>query len=127
MKNREQQRANFALENVRPLQSSEGEKEFVSYAKALPAMIHQNGLGQAMAFCYSKGKANNKPPAHAYMALYQLMQSWLCRAPQPFAGQDELMTAITTCHLQQYQIAQIEAQQFLIWVKKFAVAELAHD
>ena len=69
----QQQRAKFALERVQALQKSLKPKEqveFISYASSLPAMIHMNGLGQAMAFCKLKSSERR-----SYGELYTLFAS----------------------------------------------------
>ena len=61
----QQQRAKYALNEVNrlsqllatePAKQKKFQSEFIAYASGLPAMIHMNGLGQAMAFCNTKGK-----------------------------------------------------------------------
>jgi CRISPR-associated protein Cmr5 len=120
----QQQRAQFALNYVQRLSKSlnaDEKKEFISYASGLPAMIHMNGLGQAMAFCKSKVKAN------AYQTLYQLVSDWLCDLGQPYHGKNNVLNGITSCDRAQYQLAQAEALVLMSWVKKFAKAFLAED
>lgn len=132
----QQQRAAFALERVKHLTQTlknDEPKEFVSYASGLPAMIHMNGLGQAMAFCKVKGK--RKDPAkrsdasgvEAYKALYELVSDWLCKEGQPYAGREHVLDGITQADMAHYQLAQAEALVLMSWVKKFAKAFLAED
>ena len=119
----QQQRAKFALERITALKdqlADKEKKEFVSYSSSLPAMIHMNGLGQAMAFCKVKGCERK-----SYTALYQLVSDWMCETGQPYSGQDTILDGITTCDMGQYQLAQSEALVLMSWVKKFAKAFLA--
>jgi CRISPR-associated protein Cmr5 len=121
----QQQRAAFALQRVKDLRrllKPDHQKEFISYASSLPAMIHMNGLGQAMAFCKVKGK--DRP---SYQQLYQLVSDWLCRQGQPYAGKSEVLDGITQLDMAHYQLAQAEALVLMSWVKKFAKAFLAED
>jgi len=121
----EQQRAKFALECIQALKNELDDKqqtEFISYASSLPAMIHMNGLGQAMAFCKLKGKERD-----SYKALYQLVSDWLCQSGQPYANKTELLTGITQCDRHRYQLAQAEALALMSWVKKFAKAFLKDE
>ncbi len=118
----EQQRAVYALERVNhhladAAFTMDDRKEFNSYAQALPAMIHTNGLGQAMAFYRSK-KGNHEH-------IYQLLSGWLCRDNQPYAGQIDLLTAITLGDMHHYRMAQVEAQALLGWLKRFTKAFMA--
>ncbi|MGR8932073.1 MAG: type III-B CRISPR module-associated protein Cmr5 [Gammaproteobacteria bacterium] len=119
----EQRRAALALQGVKSLPQKldkEGLKEFRSYASGLPAMIHMNGLGQALAFCRLKG-AERK----SYMMLYQMLSDWLCAKNNPYAGKQDALDGIVESDMAHYQLAQAEALQFLSWVKKFAKAFLA--
>ncbi len=123
----QQQRAKFALERVESLSldkvlNLEGQKEFISYASGLPAMIHMNGLGQAMAFCKLKSKDRD-----SYNQLYLLVSDWLCKPGQPYDTKSNVLKGITECDRAQYQLAQAEALVLMSWVKKFAKAFLAGD
>ena len=129
----QQQRAKYALDKITALKTlypnpeekekqKAFEKEFVSYASGLPAMIHTNGLGQAMAFCKLKGKDRT-----AYKKLYELISTWLCQSPQVYAGCNDILNGITTKNMQSYQLAQAETLVLMSWVKKFAKAFLAEE
>ncbi len=120
----QQARAKFALERIQALPGKLEHKqqvEFISYANGLPAMIHMNGLGQAMAFCKLKSERES------YEQLYQLVSDWLCETGQPYQEQTDVLTGITQCDRQHYQLAQAEALVFMSWVKKFAKAFLAEE
>lgn len=120
----QQQRAKFALERVKALPQvlkvEKDQTEFISYASGLPAMIHMNGLGQAMAFCKVKGKDRE-----SYKQLYKLVSDWLCQTNQPYAGKADALDGITQSDMAHYQLAQAEALVLMSWVKKFAKAFLA--
>lgn len=129
----QQQRAKYAMNEVLKLKNlkPDEQKEFISYTSNLPAMIHTNGLGQAMAFCKVKGKDRI-----SYKRLYELVSNWLCEKPsiytgspntQIYAGCSEILTGITTKGMQDYQLAQAEALVLMSWVKKFAKAFLAEE
>jgi len=120
----EQQRAKYALERVKALATTLDNKqqgELISYASGLPAMIHRNGLGQAMAFCKLKGKERK-----SYQALYQLVSDWLAQTGQPYSGLD-ILDGITQKDVYHYQLAQVEALALMSWVKKFAKAFLKDE
>ena len=129
----QQQRAKFALERIQHLSDLLGfdeQKEFISYASGLPAMIHMNGLGQAMAFYKQKNKDKDKDKDKNYSShaqLYQLVSDWLCQSGQPYQGQLHVLEGITQCDMARYQLAQAEALVLMSWVKKFAKAFLAED
>ena len=119
----DQRRAKHALDCIKKRQK-DGTKqsEYLSYVKALPATILQNGLGQAMATLRAKGGDENDP----HRRLYEDVQSWLCGGDQesPFPKQTDLLEEITSNGQQDYLKAQAEAQAYLIWLKKFAAAFL---
>ena len=120
----QQQRAKFALEKVQEsITIGVKHKEFKSYASSLPAMIHMNGLGQAAAFFKSKDK--NKYPE--YEIIYNLLSEWLTQKGQPYYQSENLLHGITNKDMQSYQLAQIEAQALMDWVKKFAKAFMGDD
>lgn len=120
----QQQRAKHALDGVRmfdkrPNISKTQRSEYKSYAAALPAMIHINGLGQAAAFYKSKGGTHKE--------LYNLLSSWLTQENQPYAGKTDLLDGVINCDMHRYRLAQAEAQALMDWVKKFAKAYLSED
>ena len=122
----EQERAAFALERIKELAKDwqtdlKKQKEFNSYASAMPFMIHANGLGQTAAFYRRKGTV------HTYYKLYALLGDWLNKDGRPFAGKGDLLDAITQSDQDAYLAAQIEALLFLDWVKKLASAFLARE
>lgn len=122
----QQRRAVFALTRIRALavewqEEPKKQKEFNSYASAMPFMIHANGLGQTAAFYRRKGTD------HTYYRLYQLLGDWLGQPGQPFAGQPDLLDGVTRSDLDAYLAAQAEALLFLDWVKKLASAFLARE
>ncbi len=121
----QQQRAKFSLERIESLRAKlkpNEQIEFISYASGLPAMIHMNGLGQAMAFCKLKSKERD-----SYGQLYQLVSDWLCQIDQPYDGQADVLAGITQCDMMHYQLAQAEALVLMSWVKKFAKAFLDQE
>jgi CRISPR-associated protein Cmr5 len=122
----EQQRAHFALEHIQALAAewrgqTKTQKEFNSYASAMPFMIRANGLGQTAAFYRRKGTG------HVYYRLYALLGDWLAQPERPFADRSDLLEAITHSDQETYLAAQIEALLFLNWVKTLASAFLARE
>ncbi len=121
----EQRRAAFALKQVQDAKRrGVNAGEFRSYAKALPAMIHMNGLGQASAFCRAKGQTSS---GKTYGELYQVLSRWLTSNGQPLAGNDDLLEGITLKDMYRYRVAQAEALALMEWVRKFAVAFMPED
>jgi CRISPR-associated protein Cmr5 len=120
----EQKRAAFALVEINAFLEThagkkESQKEFRSYASALPAMIHMNGLGQAAAFCRAKGETYGK--------LYDILSRWMIKAGQPFAGDSDLLAGVVARDMYTYRVAQAEALALMEWVKKFALAFMVEE
>jgi CRISPR-associated protein Cmr5 len=125
VKNQQQERAKQALQEIQAaLETIKNDKKLdsgnlKSYANAFPAMIQMNGIGQAAAYYYMKGKEHR--------ILYELLSQWLIAAGKPYANCKNLLEGITDCNMHTYRIAQAEALVFLDWVKKFANAYCAED
>jgi CRISPR-associated protein Cmr5 len=116
----QQQRANYALEQVNEaIKRGVNQKEYKSYASGLPAMIHMNGLGQAVAFYRSKKDTHQE--------LYDLLSGWLTKQGQPYQDYNDLLLGITHSDRYTYQNAQAEAQALMDWVKKFANAFMGEE
>lgn len=132
----QQQRAKYALDFVTALTeqhkfNKEQQKNFISYASSLPAMIHTNGLGQAMAFHKAKGSdkgfAETEDKKRSYNALYKIVSDWLCQKPQIYQNHKNVLEGVARENMQSYQLAQVEALALMSWVKKFAKAFLSED
>ena len=119
----DQRRAKHALKCIKEREKDAKQSDYLSYVKALPATILQNGLGQAMATLLAASKGKEKD---AHYCLYEDVQSWLCDSSEDeiFPNQRDLLEAITQNDQQHYLKAQAEAQAYLIWLKKFAAAFL---
>lgn len=118
----DQQRAKFALKAIEDYMDTSCQAELRRYIIQIPALIHMNGLGQALAFYRSKGKDST------HEMIYQLLGSWLSSKESQgrvFEGTEtDLLKAITTADMFQYMAAQNEALALLEWLKKFATALL---
>lgn len=141
MQTMQQQRAKYALKAVQNAAEDQSiHSEYKSYASNLPAMIHMNGLGQAIAFFKAKS-APEKPPQQrnakekAYFSLYEMLSDWLCSKGnlitpmplQPYYRHNDVLNGITTEDMHTYRLAQAEAQMLMDWVKKFAKAFMTGD
>ena len=124
--NLDQRRAAHALAKVRKQRKHPRQSDYLSYAKALPASILQNGLGQAMATLLAAAKSNDDDP---HFLLYRDLEDWLCGDDKdaPYRGARGLLEAITTKDQRHYLCAQAEAQGYLNWLKKIAAAHLEAD
>jgi CRISPR-associated protein Cmr5 len=119
----DQRRAKHALERIKRQRANAKQSEYLSYAKALPASIQQNGLGQALATLLAAAKNNHHDP---HYLLFADIQDWLCGDDDdaPYRNARDLLAAITCNDQQHYLHAHDEAQGYLNWLKKFSAAYL---
>lgn len=117
MQTMQQLRAKYALDKVNAVynnsNSNSNKEEFERYCIGFPSMIHQNGLGAAAAFYYSKEGTHRQ--------VYDILSGWLKQNDQPYSGKN-LLDGITQGSMEQYRLAQAEAQALMYWVKTFAKA-----
>ncbi|MBL3529334.1 MAG: type III-B CRISPR module-associated protein Cmr5 [gamma proteobacterium endosymbiont of Lamellibrachia anaximandri] len=111
----QQQRAKYAMSAINQAKKDGvNQGEFKSYASALPAMIHMNGLGQAAAFFRMKRGTHE--------TLYRILSEWLCADGRVYGRGKDLLEEIANSDMHAYRLAQAEAQALMDWVKKFAKA-----
>lgn len=115
----EQQRAVYALTIIKR-QNSE---EYGRHVKKLPAMILNNGLGQALAFLLADDEGNHNKASYR---LYSDLNAWLCKKEHPRCIYENgiLIDSLMNGDRSQYMQAQEEALKLLVWLKKFADAYL---
>ncbi len=124
----EQRRASKAWECVRDAKATNFGKEYGQLCRKAPADIQINGLGQTLAFWRAKGSENGQPKEkgnNAYWRLYTHLSQWVL-AELRIRSQQALMDWITDqgTGVDDYRRATSEALAFLIWMKRFAEAEL---
>lgn len=119
----EQKRAAYALEQVNAFcrKDKPRQVELRRHVNGLPAMIHMNGLGQALAFYRMKGGAHEE--------IYKVLSAWLCQKEGRVfrEASADVLEAITRSDMHHYMAAQGEALALLEWLKKFALAFLQKD
>lgn len=127
IQSREQLRAKHALKHIEGIKGKYEDSKIKSAISGLPAMIHMNGLGHAFAFFLSDPK--NFPERKEIVD--EIVFDWLKKESGVFSALNQqnltALNAITQADLQTYQIAQQEAQAYLLWLKKFARALLVED
>lgn len=135
----EQKRAAFAWNCISRV-GDEQRKEYSSLAKSAPADIQINGLGQILAFWRAKGYEKGKPKGNAHSLIYTHVSEWLGdkerfnidkRFVEENAGGVKrkvekwvLNWLSDTASTDDYRRATTEAIAFLVWLKRFAEAEL---
>jgi len=127
----EQKRARRAMAYVNEVQKrpQDIQNEYSSLARSAPADIQTNGLGQTLAFWRSKGWEKGQPKNNGHHLLYQHLSAWVCEQ----MGWDEkamsegLLGWLVEKSTDDYRRATAEAQAFLVWLKRFAEAELGEE
>jgi CRISPR-associated protein Cmr5 len=114
-----QERSLFALEELKKIGKVE---KFDKLASSLPAMILQNGFGQALAFLLAKGSTEKN--VHHRQA-FEIVALWLKkRGIITKAERDEVMQDISRLPQGDYLRAQEETLAVLEWLKRYANAGL---
>ncbi|MEI7450779.1 MAG: type III-B CRISPR module-associated protein Cmr5 [Desulfomonile sp.] len=114
-----QERSLFALEELKKIGKVE---KFDKLVSSLPAMILQNGFGQALAFLLAKGSTEKN--AHHRQA-FDIVALWLKkRGIITKAARDEVMQEISSLPQGDYLRAQEETLAILEWLKRYANAGL---
>lgn len=111
----EQKRAERAWKAVKEVR--EKQKEYLALARSAPADIQTNGLAQTLAFWRAKGESHHQ-------ALYGHVSTWVME--QLGHSEQDLLDWITNANTSsdRYRQATVEALAFLVWIKRFAEAEL---
>ncbi|WP_321338128.1 type III-B CRISPR module-associated protein Cmr5 [uncultured Cohaesibacter sp.] len=138
-----QKRAKHALAQILALVELEEQKKgnkpnahgcgnYLAFVKSLPATIILSGLGQAMAM-EKAGSSKDGDVGLGHEYLYAHMNDWLCGNGNGswqhscYKDKTDILDAITSGDERDYVKAQIEAIEYLEWLKKFAVAHLIND
>ena len=127
----DRERADDALQRIRVLepQGVDTYGNYVSFVKALPAVILQTGLGQALATeLAASGTGNATQMGHYH--LFHDVNRWLGRNAEtaPYRNgyneQTGILQPLMSGDEKKYIQAQHEALAYVAWLKKFAVALL---
>jgi CRISPR-associated protein Cmr5 len=116
----EQKRAKGAWQNIAQVKGESYQKEYGSLVRRAPADIQINGLGQTLAFWRAKGK-------HEHNTLYKHVSDWVMTRLGKQHQQGLLAWITLEATTDQYRQATAEAMAFLLWLKRFAEAELRGD
>lgn len=113
----EQERAKAAWMNIAQVKGESYRKEYLSLVRSAPADIQISGLGQTLAFWRSKGKNEHE-------TLYEHVSEWVMKQLGKQNQQKLLAWISLEATSDQYRQATAEAMSFLLWLKRFAEAEL---
>ena len=117
----EQQRAAFALKRVDEVKNGPEKGKFKTQLVKLPARLHNNGLGQTIAFYLSAGK--DKPET----TLCGWIETWL-HEQKIYDPKVRLISGITGQGMnadeaeETYRRASAEVRALAVWLKRFAEA-----
>ncbi|MCX8063409.1 MAG: type III-B CRISPR module-associated protein Cmr5, partial [Anaerolineales bacterium] len=120
----EQNRAQFAWDKITAVKNRNKDfaQKYGQLARSAAAEVQANGLAQTLAFWKAKGKGN---PQDEHQVIYQDVSAWVSKQMK-ISGAKGLLEWIvdqgTTTN--QYRQATAEAMAFLLWLKRFAEAEL---
>ena len=103
-------------------------KEYGSLARSAPADIQSNGLGQTLAFWRAKGYDHGKPKDNnPHAVLFGHVADWLRKQKILPVDKDPVEWISTEARTDEYRRASAETIAFLIWLKRFAEAELPRE
>lgn len=129
----EQQRAARAWVDVSKVKGQDFKGKYGGLVRKLPAHVTGNGLGQALAFLRAKSavKPGKQPSAEnlAHGTAYRHLSSWVMSQLDP-EGQKSgksLLEWLLEQNSDVYRRATTEALAFLVWLKRFAEAELPEE
>ena len=115
----EQERAKAAWERVSAVKGQPYAGKYGQLARSAAADIQANGLGQTLAFWSAKGEDHHR-------ALLSHVSQWV-QGQIGLSDGDLLQWIINTADTDGYRRATAEAIAFLIWLKRFAEAELPKE
>jgi CRISPR type III-B/RAMP module-associated protein Cmr5 len=125
----EQKRAAFALEKIDSVKKTERAGKYKTQLLKLPARLHNNGLGQTVAFYLTAG------PEKPEWIICDWLQGWLSRTtgegPAIYPPGVELIRCVSGQGLHEkldaellYRRASDETRAVSVWFKRFAEAFL---
>lgn len=122
----EQARANYAWQKVIEIKGKNFAKEYGQLARSAPADVQTNGLGQTLAFWRAKGFKGGNVQQNEHAQLLDDVSTW---AMTRFNWRHEkgLLGWITgnDATTDAYRQATVETLALLVWLKRFAEAELS--
>ncbi len=119
----EQKRAKRAWADIQSVVNcpDDFKKKYGSLARRVPMLVLTNGLGQTLAFLRAKGKND---PSDEHNVLFNHLSAWTMSQVAPNAGNQNLLDWVLQSDSVAYRRATAEALAYLVWLKRFAEAEL---
>ena len=105
-------------------------KKYRSYVKKMPSLIQVNGLGQTLAFYFSK--IDEKVEGRIYGEIYRTVATWLKRQfPEQFRESTEedhqLIKTVINLGSRDYRTFAMETLALLNWMRKFVDGLVTSD
>ncbi len=111
--------ARYAWEKVNSVKASQLE-EYATMAKKLPAMINSNGLGQTLAFLFSKiDKKSENANQQGFNHLIEWLKKLFVWSEDPY----ELLKKVIELEPSDYRVATREAIELASWLKRFSTGK----
>jgi len=127
----DQERAKCAWDDIQSIanRSDDFKKKYGSLARKVPTLVLINGLGQTLAFLASKAKFKESPQkrsadAHANGELFNHLSTWTMSQVASNLQNQTLLDWVLTNDSVAYRRATTESLAYLVWLKRFAEAEL---
>lgn len=123
----EQDRAKAAWDCIEAVKEKNYQKEYSGLARSATADIQANGLGQTLAFWRAKGSKDGRPKSNGDNAHWQIqthVSTWVMKQLKVTQSDGLLQWIMQRATTDEYRWATAEAIAFLIWLKRFAEAEL---
>ena len=125
----EQRRANYAWQRIDEVKKKGFAKKYGQLARGAPADVQTNGLGQTLAFWRANGFKASKAQQNEHAQLLQDVSRWVMEERFRWSHEKGLLGWITGdgATTDEYRQATVETLALLVWLKRFAEAELSED
>jgi len=125
MKTLEQERSNYAFKCVSKIKGEPFEKDASSLISKIGTLILTNGLGNTLAFLFSKGKDH-------HLEVIVIISNWLFRQEEPGFKRDNVKVRIEEimkklvldATVEQYMYYTEETLRLVNWLRRFSDAML---
>lgn len=119
----EQDRAKFALEKIDSIKCGGDKSKYKTQLLKLPARLHNNGLGQTVAFYLSAGREKPEVVICGWIEEWLLQREIYERGPLISAITGARDSGIPSDRVEPlYRQASAEVRALAVWLKRFAEA-----
>ncbi len=121
-KQQQQGPATLAWRWVMAAKASPKPARYGTLARKLPSMLQVSGLGQTLAFLYSKGYGNGRPEEKAEALLFKHLGERLREVSK--RSQNDFMEVLLSLSPEEYRAATRQLAEVAEWLKRFAEGNL---